>query len=67
MVLDGSNDANRRLKSMLFWDVNNGISRRAWARNEGALFAIKREMERSSGLQVTISNIADDELINKLF
>jgi len=67
MVLDGSDDADRRLKSMLFWDVNNGISRRAWARNDGALFAIKREMERSQGLQVTVPNIADDELINKLF
>ena len=67
MVLDGSDDADRRLKSMLFWDVNNGISRRAWARNDGALFAIKREMERSQGLQVTVPNIADDDLINGLF
>ncbi len=67
MVLDGSDDANRRLKSMLFWDVNNGISRRAWARNDGALFAIKREIERSQGLQVTVPNIADDKLINNLF
>lgn len=62
MTLDGSSDADRRLKSMLFWDVNNGISRRSWARNEGAMFAIKREMKRNSKLKVTLPNLVDDEL-----
>ncbi|PLX14081.1 MAG: urocanate hydratase [Marinilabiliales bacterium] len=64
MVLDGSSDADRRLKSMLFWDVNNGISRRNWARNEGATFAIKRAMEENPNLKVTLPNIADDDLID---
>ena len=67
MLLDGSDDASRRLKNMLFWDVNNGISRRSWARNEGAIFAIKRAMEVEPKLKVTIPNIADDQLINDLF
>ena len=62
MVLDGSADASRRLESMLFWDVNNGISRRNWARNEGAIFAIKRAMETQPLLKVTIPNIVDDSL-----
>ena len=66
MVLDGSNDADRRLKSMLFWDVNNGISRRNWARNEGATFAIKRAMEENPNLKVTLPNIADDDLLNEV-
>ena len=63
MLLDGSPEADRRLKSMLFWDVNNGISRRSWARNEGAVFAIKRAMEENPELKVTLPNMADDELI----
>ena len=67
MVLDGSDDADRRLKSMLFWDVNNGISRRAWARNDGAMFALKREMDRTPNLTVTFPNLADDSLIDGLF
>ncbi len=67
MLLDGSSDADRRLRNMLYWDVNNGISRRAWARNEGALFAIKRAMAENPNLKVTIPNFADDELINKAF
>jgi len=67
MVLDGSADAERRLKMMLHWDVNNGIARRSWARNNEAIFAIKREMERTPGLKVTIPNIADDKIIDKLF
>ncbi len=67
MVLDGSPDCDRRLKSMLFWDVNNGIARRSWARNEEALFAIKREMLRTPQLKITIPNIVDDGLINDLF
>ncbi|MCF6128240.1 urocanate hydratase [Flavobacterium sp. AS60] len=62
MVLDGSTDASRRLESMLFWDVNNGISRRNWARNEGAIFAIKRAMETQPLLKVTIPNVVDDSL-----
>lgn len=64
MLLDGSDDADRRLKSMLFWDVNNGISRRSWARNEGALFAIKRAMELEPDLKVTLPNLVDDELFS---
>ena len=64
MVLDGSKDAERRLKSMLFWDVNNGISRRSWARNEEAVFAIKRAMDVEPNLKVTLPNIVDDELLN---
>ncbi|MGX7666987.1 urocanate hydratase [Flavobacterium pedocola] len=64
MVLDGSKEASRRLESMLFWDVNNGISRRSWARNEGAMFAIKRAMEVQPLLKVTIPNIVDDSLLN---
>lgn len=62
MLLDGSDDADRRLKSMLFWDVNNGISRRSWARNEGAIFAIKRAMEAEPKLKVTLPNFVDDKL-----
>ena len=64
MTLDGSADADRRLKSMLFWDVNNGIARRSWARNDEAIFAIKREMERTPDLKVTFPNIVDEDLLN---
>ena len=64
MLLDGSDDAERRLRNMLFWDVNNGISRRSWARNEGAISAIKRAMEATPELKVTLPNIADDGLID---
>lgn len=67
MLLDGSADADRRLKNMLFWDVNNGISRRSWARNEGAVFAIKRAMEANPNLKVTLPNYADDQLVESLF
>ncbi len=63
MVLDGSEDAERRLKSMLFWDVNNGISRRSWARNEGAVFAINRAMKTNPDLKVTLPNFVEDRLI----
>ncbi|MBC2846471.1 urocanate hydratase [Winogradskyella flava] len=62
MVLDGSKEASTRLKRMLFWDVNNGISRRSWARNKGAIFAIKRAMEVEPNLQVTLPNLVDDNL-----
>jgi urocanate hydratase len=65
MVIDGSDDSARRIRKMLLWDVNNGIARRSWARNEGALFAIKREMERTPGLKVTIPNFADENLIKE--
>ncbi|SDH41053.1 urocanate hydratase [Flavobacterium omnivorum] len=64
MVLDGSTEASKRLASILFWDVNNGISRRGWARNEGALFAIKRAMETQPLLKVTIPNIVADNLLD---
>ena len=67
MVLDGSPEAERRLKLMLLWDVNNGISRRSWARNEGAMFAIKRAMEEYPEMKVTVPNLADDDLINSLY
>ena len=64
MVLDGSANAQRRLESMLFWDVNNGISRRSWARNEGAIFAIKRAMESQPLLQVTLPNLVNENLFD---
>ncbi len=63
MVIDGSEDSERHIREMLLWDVNNGIARRSWARNEGAIFAIKREMERTPGLKVTLPNLADEEVI----
>ncbi len=66
MLLDGSKDASRRLKSMLFWDVNNGIARRSWARNEEAVFAIKRAMKSEKNLQVTVPNLVDDALFEKV-
>jgi len=64
MVIDGSEDSARHIRNMLFWDVNNGIARRSWARNSGSRFAIEREMARTPGLKVTIPNLADDNLIN---
>ncbi|MCX6251887.1 MAG: urocanate hydratase [Bacteroidetes bacterium] len=67
MVLDGSSDADRRLHSMLHWDVNNGIARRAWARNHEAVFAINRAMIAEPNLKVTLPNMVDDEVINQLF
>ena len=66
MLLDGSSDADRRLKSMLHWDVNNGIARRNWARNEGAIFAIKRAMEAEPKLKVTIPEFVDETLLKQL-
>ncbi len=66
MVLDGSKEAANRLKSMLFWDVNNGIARRSWARNEGAIFAIKRAMENEPNLKVTLPQMVDEDLLNNL-
>lgn len=67
MTLDGSDDADRRLKQMLHWDVNNGIARRSWARNEPAMFAIKRAMQENPNLKVTLPNLTDEKLIDKLF
>lgn len=64
MVLDGSIESSKRLKQMLFWDVNNGISRRSWARNEGAIFAIQRAMEAEPNLKITLPNIVDENLLN---
>ena len=66
MVIDGSEDSARHIREMLFWDVNNGIARRSWARNEGARFAIEREMARTPGLRVTLPHLADDKLINSV-
>ncbi|MBO4644901.1 MAG: urocanate hydratase [Bacteroidales bacterium] len=66
MVLDGSDDADRRIQCMLYWDVNNGISRRAWARNDGALFAIKRAMSMNPNLKVTLPNMVDDSIMEKV-
>jgi len=67
MLLDGTAEAEARLKKMLFFDVNNGIARRSWARNEEALFAVKREMERTPDLKVTLPNLVKDELLKNLF
>ncbi len=65
MVIDGSEDSERHIREMLLWDVNNGIARRSWARNEGSIEAIRREMERTPGLAVTLPNFVDDDIINK--
>ncbi len=67
MLLDGSADADRNLKMMLHWDVNNGIARRNWARNENAIFAIKRAMEIEPNLKVTLPNLVDDQLLEDIF
>jgi urocanate hydratase len=67
MVLDGTRKTEENLKMMLHWDVNNGIARRSWARNEGAIFAIRREMERTPELKVTLPNRVDDEIIETAF
>jgi urocanate hydratase len=66
MLLDGTEEADRKLKSMLFFDVNNGIARRAWARNSGSLEAIQREMDRTPGLRVTVPNLVDEEIFKNL-
>jgi len=67
MVLDGSTDAERRLEMMLHWDVNNGIARRSWARNDEAIFAIKKAMQMNPDLSVTLPSIADETLVDKFF
>ncbi len=66
LMIDGSKEAEEKLESMLFWDVNNGISRRSWARNKEAIFAIKRAMKENPQLEVTIPNTCDKELIDKI-
>jgi urocanate hydratase len=66
LVLDGSDEADIRLKRMLHWDVNNGIARRSWARNNEAIFAAKREMEKRPDMKVTIPVVADEELVNSV-
>ncbi len=63
MVIDGTEEADRRIKNMLFWDVNNGIARRSWARNSGSMDAIQREMDRTPELTVTMPNLVDDDII----
>lgn len=65
MVIDGSTQADDNIREMLFWDVNNGIARRSWARNEGSMSAIRREMERTPQLQVTMPNLVDDDIVNE--
>ena len=66
MVIDGSEDSARHIREMLLWDVNNGIARRSWARNEGSIQAIRREMQRTPGLVVTLPNIVEDGILNEL-
>ena len=65
MAIDGSEDSARHIREMLFWDVNNGIARRSWARNKGSMDAIRREMERTPELTVTMPNLVDDDVIDK--
>ena len=67
MVIDGSDDSERHIREMLFWDVNNGIARRSWARNSGSIDAIRREMERTPNLRVTLPNLVEDDVIDGLF
>ncbi|MFV0377507.1 MAG: urocanate hydratase, partial [Mangrovibacterium sp.] len=66
LVLDGSDDANEKLKMMLLYDVNNGIARRSWARNSEAMFAIQQEMKQTPGLKVTLPNLVDNEILERL-
>ena len=65
MVIDGSEESDARIREMLFWDVNNGIARRSWARNSGSIDAIRREMERTPNLTVTLPHLADDQIVEK--
>jgi urocanate hydratase len=67
MLLDGTKDAEVKLKNMLFYDVNNGIARRSWARNDEAIFAIKREMARTPNLKITLPNLVEENLLKELF
>ena len=67
LLIDGSTESERKLLSMLDWDVNNGITRRAWARNDGAIFAIKRAMELNPKLEVTLPNLTTDNIIDSVY
>ena len=67
MVIDGGEDSAHHIREMLFWDVNNGIARRSWARNEGSMHSIVREMERTPGLKVTMPNLVEDDVINGIY
>ena len=67
LVLDGSEESDQRLRSMLHWDVNNGIARRSWARNEGAIYTAKRAMEQNKQLRVTLPNLVDDDLLDSFY
>ena len=67
MVIDGSEQADNNIREMLFWDVNNGIARRSWARNSGSMDAIRREMDRTQTLRVTMPNLVDDSIIDQAF
>jgi urocanate hydratase len=67
MLLDGTKEADKKLKNMLFYDVNNGLARRSWARNDEAIFAIKREMKRTPNLKITLPNLVEDNLLKDLF
>ena len=67
MLLDGSPDTDRRVQSMLFWDVNNGIARRAWARNHEAISAITRAMDSRPDLKVTLPHFVEDSIVDPLF
>ncbi|WP_462249903.1 urocanate hydratase [Ekhidna sp.] len=66
MLLDGTEEASYKLKNMLFYDVNNGIARRSWARNKEAIFAIKREMERTPGMKITLPNLVENDILDEL-
>ena len=66
MLIDGSKESENKIKSMLFWDVNNGIARRNWARNQGATDQIKRAMEKNPELKVTLPNLVEDKLLENL-
>ena len=66
MVIDGSQESDSRIREMLLWDVNNGIARRSWARNEGSVRSIRREMERTPGLEVTLPHLVDDATIESV-
>jgi urocanate hydratase len=67
MVLDGKEDTDKKLEMMLFWDVNNGIARRSWARNQGSMFSIQRAMQAYPDLKVTFPNNVNDVLLDELF
>ena len=67
ILLDGSKNSEKKLKKMLFFDVNNGVARRSWARNKPAIFTIKKEMHRSKNLNVLVPEVVDDEIIDSLF